>query len=216
MPIGALHKAVHSVYQFNSRCQVLTDSFTIRFIIHIHAVFKYHISIPYSLSYHLFKDILNLCTHFIYSFTYSFHIYLVNYQILEIRIESENKPIIYPFSLSIPVLGQVVVFTRTLSLQSSSCRLLDPLGGRNRKQTQPKPLFLANPNLSPPFLYPFYQKRVCSTNELPKTTFGLLKSHLSVRPCLAFHSILISHFLIFGLQFFISIRPCLAFNPIFI
>ena len=57
---------------FNSRCHELTDSFTIRFIIHIHSVFKYHISIPYSLSYHLFKDILNLCTHFIYSFTYSF------------------------------------------------------------------------------------------------------------------------------------------------
>ena len=35
--------------------------------------FKYHISIPYSL-YYLFKDILNLCTYFIYSFTYSFHI----------------------------------------------------------------------------------------------------------------------------------------------
>ena len=86
---------------FNSRCQKLTDSFTIRFIIHIHSVFKYHISIPYSLSYYLFKDILNLCTYFIYSFTYSFsythscthfiysfiysfmysfHSYLVNYQ----------------------------------------------------------------------------------------------------------------------------------------
>ena len=55
------------------KIQELTDSFTIRFIIHIHSVFKYHISIPYSLSYYLFKDILNLCTHFIYSFTYSFH-----------------------------------------------------------------------------------------------------------------------------------------------
>ena len=90
---------------FNSRCQEWTDSFTIRFIIHIHSVFKYHISIPYSLSYYLFKDILNLCTyliysfmysflilihvlisythsctHFIYSFMYSFHSYLVNYQ----------------------------------------------------------------------------------------------------------------------------------------
>ena len=59
---------------FNSRCQELTDSFTIRFIIHIHSVFKYHISIPYLLSYYLFKDIFNLCTYFIYSFTYSFHI----------------------------------------------------------------------------------------------------------------------------------------------
>ena len=88
MPIGASRQAVHSVYRFNSRCHELIDLFTIRFIIHIHSVFKYHISIPYSLSYYLFKDILNLCTHFIYSFTYSFiysfmysfHIYLVNYQ----------------------------------------------------------------------------------------------------------------------------------------
>ena len=61
---------------FNLRCQELTDSFTIRFIIHIHSVFKYHIPIPYSLSYYLFKDILNLCTYFIYSFTYSFHIFI--------------------------------------------------------------------------------------------------------------------------------------------
>ena len=59
---------------FNSRNQELTDSFTIRFIIHIHSVSKYHISIPYSLSYYLFKDILNLCIYFIYSFMYSFHI----------------------------------------------------------------------------------------------------------------------------------------------
>ena len=50
------------------------NRFTIRFINHIHSVFKYHISILYSLSYYIFKDILNLCTHFIYSFTYSFHI----------------------------------------------------------------------------------------------------------------------------------------------
>ena len=41
-------------------------------IVHIHSVFKYHISIPYSLSYYLFKDILNLCTYLIYSFIYSF------------------------------------------------------------------------------------------------------------------------------------------------
>ena len=67
-------RAVHSVYRFNSRCQELTDSFKIRFIIHIQSVFKYHISIPYSLSYYLFKDILNRCTHFIYSFTFSIHI----------------------------------------------------------------------------------------------------------------------------------------------
>ena len=63
---------------FNSRCQELTDSFTIQFIIHIHSIFKYHISIPYSLSYYLFKDILNLCIYFIYSFTYSFHV-LISY-----------------------------------------------------------------------------------------------------------------------------------------
>ena len=67
-------QAVHSVYRCNSRCQELIDSFTIQFINHIYSVFKYHISIPYSLSYSLFKDILNLCTHFIYTFTYSFHI----------------------------------------------------------------------------------------------------------------------------------------------
>ena len=57
---------------FNSRCQEWTDSFTTRFIIHIHSVSKYHISIPYSLSYYFFKYILNLCTYFIYSLTYSF------------------------------------------------------------------------------------------------------------------------------------------------
>ena len=74
MPIDASRQAVHSIYRFNSRCQELTDSFTIQFIILIYSVFKYHISIPYSLSYYLFKDILNLCTHFIYSFTYSIHI----------------------------------------------------------------------------------------------------------------------------------------------
>ena len=45
-------------------------------IIHIHSVFNYHISIPYSLSYYLFKDTLNLCTYIMYSF----HSYLVNYQ----------------------------------------------------------------------------------------------------------------------------------------
>ena len=41
--------------------------------IHIYSVFfNYHISVPISLSYYLFKDILNLCTYFIYSFLYSF------------------------------------------------------------------------------------------------------------------------------------------------
>ena len=39
--------------------------------IHIYSIFfNYHISVPISLSYYLFKDILNLCTYFIYSFTY--------------------------------------------------------------------------------------------------------------------------------------------------
>ena len=61
-------------------------------IIHIYSVFNYHISIFYSLSYYLFKYILNLCTYSIYSFTYSFHSYLVTTKILEIRIESKNKP----------------------------------------------------------------------------------------------------------------------------
>ena len=41
-------------------------------IIHIHSVFQYHISIPISLSYYLFKDILiHVFTH-VYSFLYSF------------------------------------------------------------------------------------------------------------------------------------------------
>ena len=52
-------------------------------IIQIHLIFKYHISIPYSLSYRLFKDIHNLRTHFIYSFTYSFiYSFMYSFQIL--------------------------------------------------------------------------------------------------------------------------------------
>ena len=52
------------------------DRFVYNSIYHSHSFgfFKYHNSIPYSLSYYIFKYILNLCTHFIYSFTYSFHI----------------------------------------------------------------------------------------------------------------------------------------------
>ena len=89
---------------FNSRCQELTDSFTIRFIIHIHSVFKYHIQfhiyfrIVFSKIYSIYVLIsythshthsyTHSCTYFIYSFTYLFiysfmylfHIYLVNYQ----------------------------------------------------------------------------------------------------------------------------------------
>ena len=73
---------------FNSRCQELIDSFTIRFIIHIHSVFKYHISIPYHFriifakiySIYVLISCTHSGTHFIYSFMYSFHSYLVNYQ----------------------------------------------------------------------------------------------------------------------------------------
>ena len=74
MPICASRQAVHSIYQpihIYDRFHLMNPVFI---IIHIHSVFKYHISIPYSLSYYLFKDILNLCTYFIYSFMYSFHI----------------------------------------------------------------------------------------------------------------------------------------------
>ena len=70
---GCLHDGCRLVHPARRFIRYI-DSFTIQFIIHIHSVFKYHISIPYSLSYYLFKYILNLCTHFIYSFTYSFHI----------------------------------------------------------------------------------------------------------------------------------------------
>ena len=79
MSIDASRQAVHSIYH----SIYIYDRFRLMnpvLIIRIHSIINYHISIPYSLSYHLFKDILNLCTHFIYSFTYSFHSYLVNYQ----------------------------------------------------------------------------------------------------------------------------------------
>ena len=75
MPIGASHQAIHSIYIY--------DGFRLMnpvLIIRIHSIINFHISIPYSLSYHLFKYILNLRTHLIYSFMYSFHSYLVNYQ----------------------------------------------------------------------------------------------------------------------------------------
>ena len=74
MPFGASHQAVYSIYQpihIYDGFRLMNPVFI---IIHIHSVFKYHISIPISLSYYLLKDILNLCTYFIYSFTYSFHI----------------------------------------------------------------------------------------------------------------------------------------------
>ena len=105
MPIGASCQAIHSVYRFNSRCQELTDSFTIQFIIHIHSIFKCHISIPYSLSYYLVKDILNLCTHFIYSFTYSFHILI---HVL-ISYTHSRTHFIYSFMYSFDILIHVLI-----------------------------------------------------------------------------------------------------------
>ena len=78
-------RLVHPVRQFIRYHSIhIYDGFRLMnpvlIIIHIHSVFKYHISIPYSLSYYLFKDILNLCSYIMYSFMYSFHSYLVNYQ----------------------------------------------------------------------------------------------------------------------------------------
>ena len=74
MPICASRQAVHSIYQSIHIYDGLCLMNLVFIIIHIHSVFKYHISIPYSPPYYLFNDILNLCTYFIYSFTYSFHI----------------------------------------------------------------------------------------------------------------------------------------------
>ena len=71
MPFGASCKAVYSIYQpihIYGGFRLMNPVFI---IIHIHSVFKYHISITISLSYYFFKDILNLCTYFIYSFTYT-------------------------------------------------------------------------------------------------------------------------------------------------
>ena len=112
MPIGASRQVGHWKISgcLRDRCQLvhpirrfilyhsihIYDGFRLMnpflIIIHIYSVFIYHISISYSLSYYLFKDILNLCTYSIYSFTYSFDSYLVTTKILEIRIKSENKP----------------------------------------------------------------------------------------------------------------------------
>ena len=42
----ASHQVVHSIYRFNSRCQELTNSFTIRLIFHMQLIithFNYHI-----------------------------------------------------------------------------------------------------------------------------------------------------------------------------
>ena len=61
--------------QFNSRCQELTNSFTIQLITHMQLIVRH-------LKYHIFKSI---CTFVItfqrYAYSIqSFHIYLVNYQ----------------------------------------------------------------------------------------------------------------------------------------
>ena len=65
--------------RFNSRCQELTNSFTIQLITHMQLIVKHF-------KYHIFKSI---CP-FVISFQrythsiYSFQVYLVNYQTLEI------------------------------------------------------------------------------------------------------------------------------------
>ena len=70
---------------------------SIQFIIHIHSIFKYRISVPYShfvltfqrytqsmylfhVLIHIFISYTHSCIYFIYSFMYSFHSYLVTYQ----------------------------------------------------------------------------------------------------------------------------------------
>ena len=88
----------------------------------------------------------------------------------------------------------------TLSLQISSSMLFDLLGARSGKQTQPKPILLANPSFSPHFLLPSSQKRDLLFKMRLKTTFWSFKSLLSVRPCLAYTLLLISHFSLFALK----------------
>ena len=103
----------------------------------------------------------------------------------------------------------------TLSLQISSCRLLDLLGVRNRKQTQPKPLLLANPSLSPPFLLSFSQKTSFLIKWAPKDHFWSFKIPLKCKAMFGLlpYSPFSFSLFCFSLQFCISIRPCLAFNP---
>ena len=97
MSIGASRQAVHSIYHSIHIYDGFRLMNPVHIIIHIHSVFKYHISIPYSLSYYLFQRYTQYmylfhilihvlisytysCTRFIYLFMYSFHSYLVNYQ----------------------------------------------------------------------------------------------------------------------------------------
>ena len=74
MSFGTSRQAIYSIYQPIHIFNGFRLMNPVLIIIHIHSIFKYHFSIPYSLSYYLFKDILNLCTYFIYLYTYSFHI----------------------------------------------------------------------------------------------------------------------------------------------
>ena len=69
IPFGESRPYCHSLF---IRFSIITSNFVFTFILS-------------------FKDILNLRTYITYSIMYSFHSYLVIYQILEIRIESENK-----------------------------------------------------------------------------------------------------------------------------
>ena len=74
---------------------------------------------------------------------------------------------------------------------------------------------LAFPSFSPLF---FLKNGFAHEMSSPKTIFGLLKSHLSVRPCLAFHPILTSHFpLFFALKSLIPYKALFGhpINPVF-
>ena len=112
MPISASRQAVHSIYH----SIYIYDGFRlmnlILIIIHIHSIFKYHISISYSLSYCPFKDILNLCTHFIYSFTYSFHILI---HVL-ISYTHSGTHFIYSFMYSLYIYIYIYIYISQIEL----------------------------------------------------------------------------------------------------
>ena len=76
-----IHILIHVLISYTHSCTHFIYSF----------MYSFHIPINVLISY------THSCTHFIYPFMYSFHSYLENFQILEIRIESENKPIIDSF-----------------------------------------------------------------------------------------------------------------------
>ena len=105
MPIGASRQAVHSIYHSIHIYDRLRLMNPVLIIIHIHSVFKYHILIPYSLSYYIFKDIFNLCTYFIYSFMYSFHILI---HVLVSYTHSCTR-FIYSFMYSFHILIHVLI-----------------------------------------------------------------------------------------------------------